>query len=69
MEDIARVDALAEVGKQYSLARILGIWALAAIPMGILRWAVFPAVSPDVGSDSLGAGVTRIMLLTVGLIW
>jgi len=33
--------------KQYSLARILGVWAPAAIPMGILGWIIFPAVSPD----------------------
>ena len=54
---------------QYSLARILGIWALAAIPMGILSWIVYPALSPNAGSDPLGAGVVRITLLTVGLIW
>jgi CAAX protease family protein len=61
--------AAAEKGKQYSLARILGIWALATIPMGILSWIVFPALSPDFRSDPLGAGVTRIVLLTIGLIW
>jgi uncharacterized protein len=54
---------------QYSLGRILGIWVLAVVPMGILSWIVFPAVSPDSESDPLGAGVTRIALLTVGLIW
>ena len=69
MENMARADASAEMGEQYSLAKILGIWALAAVPMGILSWIVFPAVSPDVGSDPLTAGVTRIVLLTVGLIW
>ena len=63
------VDGIAETGKQYSLARILGIWALAALPMGILGWIVFPAVSPGFGSDPLKAGVTRIGLLTIGLIW
>jgi membrane protease YdiL (CAAX protease family) len=62
-------DVAAEKGEQYSLARILGIWALAAIPMGILSWILFPALSPDAGSDPLGAGVTRITLLTFGLIW
>jgi hypothetical protein len=46
MENIAQADAAAEMGEQYSLAKILGIWALAAIPMGILSWVVFPAVSP-----------------------
>jgi uncharacterized protein len=69
MENIARADAAAGMGEQYSLGKILGIWALAAIPMGILSWVVFPAVSPDVDSDPLAAGVTRIVLLTVGLIW
>jgi membrane protease YdiL (CAAX protease family) len=54
---------------QYSLATILGLWAAAAIPMGLLSWVVYPAVSPDVASDPLGAGVARIALLTVGLIW
>jgi uncharacterized protein len=54
---------------QYSLWHILGIWALAALPMGILSWVIIPAVSPDFNSDPFGAGVTRFVLLTVGLIW
>src|SRR3990172_1216636 len=65
----ARADVGAEKGEQYSLAKILGIWALAATPMGVLSWIVFPAVSPDFSSDPLGAGVTRLVLLTLGLIW
>lgn len=69
MENSFQANAAAEMGEQYSLARILGIWALAAIPMGILNWIVFPALSPDFGSDPLGAGVTRVVLLTFGLIW
>ena len=69
MEGTARANAAAEMGEQYSLARILGIWALAAIPMGILGWIVFPALSPGLRSDPLGAGVTRLVLLTIGLIW
>src|ERR687890_1939695 len=56
-------------GEQYSLAKILGIWALAAAPMGILGWIVFPLLAPDVGSDPLGAGVTRVVLLGLGLVW
>ena len=55
--------------KQYSLAKILGIWALAAVPMGLLSWVVFPAVSPGFASDPLAAGVTRLALLGVGLVW
>jgi CAAX protease family protein len=60
---------MADRQEQYSLARILGVWALAAIPMAILSWLVFPALSPDYRSNPLGAGVTRVVLLTVGLIW
>ncbi len=56
-------------GEQYSLAKILGIWALAAVPMGILGWIVFPLLAPGVGSDPLGFGVTRLVLLTLGLVW
>jgi membrane protease YdiL (CAAX protease family) len=55
--------------EQYSLAKILGIWALAAAPMGILGWIVFPLLAPDSGSDPLGFGVTRLVLLTLGLVW
>jgi membrane protease YdiL (CAAX protease family) len=61
--------AQAERMEQYSLWQILGIWTLATIPMGILSWIVFPALSPDFNADPLGAGVTRTVLLTVGLVW
>ena len=54
---------------QYSLAKILGVWALAAVPMGLLGWIVFPLLAPDFGSDPLGSGVTRVVLLTLGLLW
>ena len=66
---IGRSAAAAEEGGQYSLAKILAIWALAAVPMGVLSWVVFPAVSPDYATDPYGAGVTRLVLLAVGLIW
>ncbi len=36
METAAPANAAAGPGEQYSLGRILGIWALAAVPMGIL---------------------------------
>jgi uncharacterized protein len=57
------------MSEQYSLAKILGIWALAAAPMGILSWIIFPLVAPDFESDPLAFGVTRLVLLTLGLIW
>jgi membrane protease YdiL (CAAX protease family) len=56
-------------GEQYSLAKILGIWALAAVPMGILGWIALPLLASDSGSDALGFGVTRLLLLTLGLVW
>jgi uncharacterized protein len=55
--------------EQYSLAKILGIWALATAPMGILGWIVFPLLAPDFEADPLGSGVTRLVLLTLGLVW
>jgi CAAX protease family protein len=57
------------MSEQYSLAKILGIWALAAAPMAILSWIVFPLVAPDFESDPLAFGVTRLVLITLGLVW
>ena len=54
---------------QYSLAKILGIWVAAALPMGILGYLVYPALAPDSEADPIGAAKTRVALLTVGLIW
>src|ERR671911_2138776 len=55
--------------EQYSLAKILGIWALATVPMGVLSWIALPLLASDSGSDPLGFGVTRMVLLTLGLVW
>ena len=53
----------------YSLAKILGIWALAAAPMGIQGWIVFPLLARGLEADPLGSGVARMALLTLGLLW
>lgn len=58
-----------ETEDQYSLVKILTIWALATLPMAILSWIVFPLIAPDFDSDPLGSSVTRVVLLTLGLIW
>jgi uncharacterized protein len=50
---------------QYSLGRILLVWAAAAIPMGILGWLVAPALARDAQRPDL----VRLAVLTVGLIW
>jgi membrane protease YdiL (CAAX protease family) len=50
---------------QYGLARILVIWAAAAVPMAVLGWVVAPAVAPDPQRP----GFERLAVLTVGLVW
>jgi membrane protease YdiL (CAAX protease family) len=65
------VDTAASEG-QYSLAKILGIWAAAVIPMVVLGWVVAPLIG-----DSIDMGVgnenreafTRAGLIAIGLIW
>ncbi len=37
---------------QYSLAKILGIWVAAALPMAILGWVAYPALAPTL--DDIG---------------
>ena len=59
----------AEASDQYSLAKILGIWAAAALPMAILSWFIFPLLAPDFETDPLGSSVSRVVLLTLGEIW
>ena len=68
-EAMAHTAPSARRSEQYALAKILGLWALAAVPMGILGWIVFPLLAPDVESDPLRAGATRLALLALGLIW
>jgi membrane protease YdiL (CAAX protease family) len=62
-------DAGTEDGEQYSLVKILAVWLLAAVPMGLLSWVVFPALSPGFDADPLGAALVRFALLTLGLVW
>lgn len=52
---------------QYTLPQILGIWFAAVVPMGLLGWVVYPALSA--GLAPLDAGLLRMKLLTVGLAW
>jgi uncharacterized protein len=53
---------------QYSLAKILGIWAAAALPMAALAWVVAPWVAEQL-SGPLALARALLVLLTVGLIW
>jgi uncharacterized protein len=54
--------------EQYSLAKILGIWAAAALPMGALAWVVAPLVAGGLDGP-LALTRSVLMLLTIGLIW
>lgn len=50
---------------QYSLRKILLIWAAAALPMGLLGWVVAPALA----HDPQNPGFERQAVLTIGLVW
>jgi CAAX protease family protein len=54
--------------RQYSLAQILGVWAAAAIPMGVLAWIVAPWLRDQLGGRDPFAEALLISL-TAGLIW
>jgi membrane protease YdiL (CAAX protease family) len=51
---------------QYALWQILGIWALVALPMALLVWAVAPAIIPHV---PLHPGITYWLLVIGGMAW
>jgi membrane protease YdiL (CAAX protease family) len=69
MTAITTVQPASAESRHYGLLHVVGIWAAAALPMGILGWIVAPALSPDFASDPIGAVVSRFGALTVGLIW
>lgn len=50
---------------QYTGWQILGGWAAAALPGGILAWGVTPLVGPIAGSIT----TTLLLMITLGLIW
>src|ERR671910_1429998 len=54
--------------KQYTLAQILGVWAAAAVPMGVLAWIVAPWLRDQLGGDEPLAQALLICL-TAGLVW
>jgi membrane protease YdiL (CAAX protease family) len=56
------------LSEQYSLAKILGIWAAAALPMAALAWVVAPWVAVRLDGP-LALPRALLVLLTVGLIW
>jgi uncharacterized protein len=57
-----------EAVRQYSLAEIVGVWAAAAVPMGVLAWIVAPLLRDQLGGDEPLAQALLICI-TAGLIW
>ena len=55
---------------QYSLSRILAVWAAAALPMGALAWIAAPALADRLsGSGDVPMFKALLLVLTAGLIW
>jgi len=52
---------------QYTLWQILGIWLAAGAPMWLLGWVAYPVLS--VRLPPVDAGLLRMKLLMVGLVW
>lgn len=52
---------------QYTLWQVLGIWLAGGVPMWLLGWVAYPAMS--IGLLPVDAALLRINLLTMGLIW
>src|SRR5512143_2211634 len=51
---------------QYGLGQIVGIWALAALPMALLTWVVAPAILP---LSPLHPGIAYWLLMIAGMAW
>jgi len=56
----------AETSDQYTLGQIIGVWLLAAAPMGLLAWVVFPVLKDRV---SMHPGILLWVLMLIGLMW
>jgi uncharacterized protein len=54
------------LSEQYSLAKILGIWAVAALPMALLAWVIGPMIIP---LFPLHPGITYWLLIIAGMMW
>lgn len=57
---------LAQESGQYSLGKILGIWAIVTLPMVLLTWVVAPAIIPY---SPLHPGITFWLLMIAGMAW
>lgn len=60
--------ALGAVPPQYGLRRVLGVWALAALPMATLAWVVAPLLAGRLEGPAAWPKAL-VACLTVGLVW
>ena len=58
--------AAAKNSAQYSLPKILGIWASVTVPMAVLTFVVAPAIMPQ---TSLHPGIVHWIAIVVGMMW
>ena len=58
--------AAAKNSAQYSLPKILGIWASVTVPMAVLAFVVAPAIMPH---TSLHPGLVHWIAMVVGMMW
>ncbi len=65
-DSTTQLTALNTTPRQYSLAAILGIWAAATLPMGVLAFVVVPAVIPH---TQLHPGLVFWIAMVAGMIW
>jgi membrane protease YdiL (CAAX protease family) len=54
--------------RQYSLRQTLGVWAAAALPMGVLAWVGAPWLGDRLGGNNSFAAAL-FLCLTAGLVW
>ena len=70
-ETAADAEAAASVEiPQYTVLRILAVWAAAALPMAALAWLVAPALEDNLsGEEDVPMLKALLICLTLGLIW
>lgn len=64
--DTPSADAAREPDGQYTVRRLLTIWATATIPMATLAWVVWPSMK---NSSPLNPGMLFWLLMLVGMVW
>ena len=78
MEPSEHEDERYSAVRQYSLAEIIGVWAAAAVPMGVLAWVVAPWLRDQLGGRDpfieallicFNMGLVYQLVLVLILVW